>query len=507
MKRLLACLVAVALLPVSFSAQESVDWEMMGRIRTEGLENSKVMDTLWYLTDRYGPRLTNSPQQRKASQWAREHLEELGLANAAIEPWGEFGLGWSFERSVVEMTDPIYMPLIAYPKAWTRGLDAPVAGEPILISAESIEDLEQYRGKLAGKIVLNGKVNEVEAPFEALAKRHDAESLAELVEAPEPGGRSSWADRMSEWRKRREVQNALRDMLEEEGAAVVIEPDGGRYNDYGVVTLGGGGSYDPAEKRALPQAVVSTEQFNRIARLIQHEVPVQMRVDLKTTFYDDDTKGYDVVAEIPGTDPQLADELVMLGAHFDSWHPATGTTDNGSSCAVVMEAARILKAVDARPRRTIRVALWTGEEQGLLGSRAYVERYLSDAASRERLSVFLNDDPGSGRTLGFYMQDNPAAKAIFDAWIEPLRDLGAGRNVIEGIGSTDHVPFDDIGLPAFTVIKDFDAYDERTRHTNADYPERMSEAELSESAIFLAHFAWQAAQRDGRIPRKPVSQP
>ena len=250
---------------------------------------------------------------------------------------------------------------------------------------------------------------------------------------------------------------------------------------------------------------MAAEQYDMLVRMAMSGDAPELRIELRTRYYEQDTNSYNVIAEIPGTDPALRDEIVLVGGHLDSWHAALGATDNGDGAVAVLEAMRILSALGVRPRRTIRAVLWSGEEQGLLGSRAYVQRHLSDAASRERLSVFLNDDPGSGRTVGFYMQGNPAAKAIFDAWIEPLQDLGASSNVIEGIGSTDHVPFDDIGLPAFTVIKDFDAYDARTRHTNADYPERMSESELKESAIFLAHFAWQAAQRDGKIPRKPLS--
>jgi Zn-dependent M28 family amino/carboxypeptidase len=251
---------------------------------------------------------------------------------------------------------------------------------------------------------------------------------------------------------------------------------------------------------AVPSIVLAAEQYNVLARLAASGAPPELRVELRTRYHDD-TRTFNVLGEIPGTDPALRDEIVLVGAHLDSWHTAIGATDNGDGAVAVMEAMRILAAIEARPRRTIRAALWSGEEQGLLGARAYLERHLPDAASRERLAVYLNDDPGSGRTLGFYMQNNATAKRIFDAWLEPLRDLGVTMNVIDGIGSTDHVPFHDVGLPAFTAIKDFEAYDERTRHTNADYPERMSEDELKQQAIVLAHFAWHAATRDERIPR------
>jgi carboxypeptidase Q len=221
---------------------------------------------------------------------------------------------------------------------------------------------------------------------------------------------------------------------------------------------------------------------------------------LQTKYYEDDKNSYNVLAEIPGKDPALRDEVVMIGAHLDSWHTGTGATDNGDGAIAAMEAMRILAALNVQPRRTIRVALWSGEEQGLLGSRAYLKQHLDDPASRNKLAVYLNDDPGSGKTLGFYMERNQAAKAIFDAWLEPLKDLGVTRNIDEAIGSTDHVPFDEVGMPGFNVIKDFDNYDVRTRHTNADFSDRVTEDELKQSAIVLATFAWHAAQRNEKIP-------
>jgi hypothetical protein len=283
-------------------------------------------------------------------------------------------------------------------------------------------------------------------------------------------------------------------LLRQAGVGVTIRPSAYRDGTVGVV-----GNRATADG-AVPSIVLAAEQYNVLARLAASGAPPELRVELRTRYHDD-TRTFNVLAEIPGTDPALRDEIVLVGAHLDSWHTAIGATDNGDGAVAVMEAMRILAAIEARPRRTIRAALWSGEEQGLLGARAYLERHLPDAASRERLAVYLNDDPGSGRTLGFYMQNNATAKRIFDAWLEPLRDLGVTMNVIDGIGSTDHVPFHDVGLPAFTAIKDFEAYDERTRHTNADYPERMSEDELKQQAIVLAHFAWHAAMRDERIPR------
>ena len=494
-------------------AQEPVDLDIITRIRAEGFGNSEVMDTIWHLTDRYGPRLTNSPEQREAAEWARDRMTEFGLANAQLETWGEFGMGWSFERCVVALTEPRYMPLIAIPKAWTPGTDGVVRGTPVLIEVETVEDLEQYRGQLTGKIVLNGKVNDVATPFEALGRRHDDESLAELTTASELEESEGGSNRWAEYRKRRAIRTKLRALLKEEQALVIIEPDGGRRNDYGVLLLGSGGSRDPEEERSLPQVVVSTEQFNRIARLIQHDEPVTMSVDVKTTFYDEDTTCYNVIGEIPGSDPRLTDQVVMLGGHFDSWHAGTGATDNGASCAVAMEAARILLAIDVHPRRTIRVALWTGEEQGLLGSRGYVKNHFADRETMELLpehaglAAYFNLDNGAGKIRGVYMQKNAAVEPIFAAWLAPFHDLGATTLTMRNTGSTDHMSFDGVGLPGFQFIQDPMDYSTRSHHTNMDLYERVHEVDVQQASVVLASFVYHAAMRDEPLPRKPLPEP
>jgi hypothetical protein len=287
----------------------------------------------------------------------------------------------------------------------------------------------------------------------------------------------------------------LQTILRRVKAGVTLKPSGYRDGTVGVL----GSQNAPAD--AIPSIVVAAEQYNMIARLASSGQPVELKVELVTRYHVDDPNTYNVIAEIPGTDPSLRDEVVLIGAHLDSWHAGNGATDNGDGAVTTMEAMRILGALKVQPRRTIRVALWSGEEQGLLGARAYIAQHLKDPAAREKLAVYLNDDPGSGKTLGFYMENNATAKSIFDAWLEPLKDLGITRNVIEGIGSTDHVPFNEAGMPGFNVIKDFDAYDVRTRHTNADFGDRVSEDEMKQSAVVLAVFAWQAAQRDAKIPR------
>ncbi len=494
-------------------ADEPVDLAMVSAIREEGLENSQVMDFVWQITDVHGPRLTNSPRQRAAAVWARDAMTAMGMGNAVLEPWGEFGLGWSFSKCVVEMTVPDYAPLIAIPKAWTRGLEHPVRGAPVLVVVESEADFEQYRGQLAGRIVLNGELRDVKAFWEPLAQRHDDETLADLEKANEPGVPDAFVKRSNDWEARRELRKMKAAFFDEEGVAVVIEPDAGRRNDYGVIMLGAGGSYDPEEPRALPQVTLAAEHWNRIARLLVKEVPVEVAVDVRATFHADDLQGHNIVAEIPGSDPELRDEVVMLGAHFDSWHPATGATDNGASCAVMMEAARILLAVDARPRRTVRVVLWTGEEQGLLGSKGYVKNHFADRDTmallpeHERLAAYFNMDNGGGKLRGVYMQGNAGVRSIFEAWLAPFEDLGATTLTMRDTGGTDHLSFDAVGLPGFQFIQDRLDYGSRTHHTNMDTYERIVPGDVMQAATIIASFAYHAAMRDEMLPRKPLPKP
>jgi hypothetical protein len=466
-------------------AQEPLDRATAARIREEGLQRSRALELYRVLTDRIGARLTGSPAHVEAATWARDRFAEWGLGGPRLEAF-EFGRGWSLEKVSVEMTAPRYMPLVAYPEAWTPSISGGAAsGRVVYIGDKTLAEIQAIAATLRGAIVLT----------------HQPQTEFLDTDRPQPGLASGSV------RTGNPAGVALRSaapmqqvvpLLRQAGAAVMLRP-----SPYRDGTVGVAGSRTTADD-AVPSIVLATEQYNMLARLAAAGVPPELRVELRTRYHAD-TRTYNVFAEIPGTDPALRSEIVLIGAHLDSWHAATGATDNADGVVAVMEAMRILAALDVRPRRTIRAVLWSGEEQGLLGARDYVQRALADAAERDRLAVYLNDDPGSGRTLGFYMQGNTAAKAIFDAWLEPLRDLGVGVNVIEGIGSTDHVPFDEIGLPAFTAIKDFEAYDVRTRHTNADYPERMSEDELKQQAIVLAHFAWHAAIRDQKIPRRPAS--
>ena len=479
--------VAVLLLSVGVAPalmQQPGAGDMVARIRAEGQQRSRALALYRTLTDEIGARLTGSPAHVQAARWARDRFAEWSLANPHLEPY-EFGRGWQLEHISVEMTTPRYVPLIAYADAWSPSTKGVVTGRVVYVGDKTAAQIQAIAGQLRGAIVLTHlpqtQFVDNDRPQPGLNDTPVATGNPTL-----PGARSTTPN------------NELMPLLLRAGAAVALRPSAYRDGTVGVT-----GNRATATD-AVPTIVVAGEQYNVLARLAAGGQPVSLRVELRTRSIEDDRNSYNVIAEIPGRDPALRDQVVLMGGHLDSWHTASGATDNADGAVAVMEAIRILGALGAQPRRTIRAALWSGEEQGLLGASAYLMQHFSSPAGRDQLAVYLNDDPGSGKTLGFYMEGNQAAKAIFDRWLEPLRDLGATRNIIEGIGATDHVPFNQAGLPGFNVIKDFDAYDERTRHTNADYPERMSEDELKQSAILMATFAWQAAMADEKIPRMPA---
>jgi hypothetical protein len=481
-RRLFLALVSVLLLVALASGQQRDAADMVARIRTEGLERSRAMALYRTLTDEIGARLTGSPAHLQAARWALDRFAEWNLANPHLEPF-EFGRGWQLERVSVEMIEPRYLPLIAYAEAWSPSIAGVASGRVVYVGDKNAAQIQAMAEQLRGAVVLT----------------HLPQTEFVVRDRPQPGlderpvatGNPTLAQARSTT-----PANELMPLLVKAGAAVALRPSAYRDGTVGVT----GNRATPSN--AVPSIVLAGEQYNVLARLAAQGRPVSLRVELRTRYFEEDRNSYNVIAEIPGQDPALRDQVVLVGAHLDSWHTASGATDNADGVAAVMEAMRIVGALGRAPRRTIRVALWSGEEQGLLGARAYVAQHFNTPAARDRLQVYLNDDPGSGRTLGFYMEGNSAAKAVFDRWLAPLKDLGVTRNIIEGIGSTDHVPFNEIGLPGFNVIKDFEAYDERTRHTNADHPERMSEDELKQSAVFMATFAWQAAIADEKIPRR-----
>jgi len=477
---------SVLLLFGALAAGQQRDTDLLARIRTEALQRSRALTMYRMLTDDIGARLTGSPAHMQAARWALDRLTEWGLTNPHLESW-DFGRGWQIDKVSVEMTEPRYAPLIAYPDAWSPSTAGVVTGRVVYVGDKTAAQIQAMAGQLRGAVVLTHlPVTEFvvsDRPQPGLNDRPVATGNPTLPQA-----------------KSTTPATELPALLKQAGAAVALRPSAYRDGTVGVT----GNRATPTD--AVPSIVVAGEQYNVIARLAAQGRPVSLRVELRTRSFDQDRESYNVLADIPGTDPALRDQVVLVGAHLDSWHTAVGATDNADGAVAVMEAMRIIRGLGTPPRRTIRVALWSGEEQGLLGARAYVARHFSSPAERDRLAVYLNDDPGSGKTLGFYMEGNKGAKTIFDRWLRPLKDLGATRNIIEGIGATDHVPFNEAGLPGFNVIKEFDDYDERTRHTNADSPDRTSEDQLKQSVVFMATFAWQAAMADGRIPR-PAAKP
>jgi hypothetical protein len=487
MRKLLSAGFAIwfGLFPVVMTArgQEPVDAAMIAKIREEGIKRSKVYETFTHFTEVIGPRLTGTPAHKTAAEYARDRLKEWGLQNPRLEAW-EFGRGWTLEKQTIEMIEPRYMPLVGYAEAWSSSTSSEIVGTPLMLGGKSAAELEPLRNKIKGAIVMSQPIQTV---FEDKDRPQPTTTQGDVT-IGQPRHAVDQATRAN--------TQALTQILRQEGPGVVLRTSLGMHGTMFVLGRDNGAN-------ALPSIVLAAEHYNLIARMIQLGVPVKLRVNLQTKFYEQDKNSYNVLAELPGTDPALKDEVVMLGGHLDSWHSATGASDNADGAAVAMEALRILKAIGAQPKRTIRVAIWSGEEEGLLGSTKYVERYLKGddkKAEREKMSLYLNIDPGTGPIYGFYMENNEAAKAIFDAWLEPLRDLGMRRNILPGIGATDHLSFTRVGIPGFNVVQDYTDYDVRMHHTNVDTFERVREADLQQNAIVLASFLYDAAMRKEKIP-------
>lgn len=494
-------------------AQEKVNDEINTLIRKHGLEQSKVMETAGWITDVYGPRLTGSPMLDKATEWAEKTLKDWGMANVHLESWGPFGRGWEMEHFEMHATTPGYWPVIAYPKAWSPSVEG--EGEVIYLQADDEEDLKAYKGKLTGKFVLFDTLRTVEEWFDAPAKRHDAESLLGLADSPEPTPRPR--------RNFRRLggfsfnQTLWKFIAEEKPIAVL---DRSYKGDLGTVFVSGAraaeGSATDADNEIVPQVTLAVEHYNRIFRNLQRGVPVKLSLNMKTKYTNPDGMEHNIIAEIPGTD--LKDEVVMFGAHFDSWHTGTGATDNGAGSAVMMEAARILletfKESGTKPRRTLRLALWTGEEQGLHGSRGYVKEHFAEfppesytpqslKPAQEKVSAYYNLDNGTGKIRGIYLQGNQTIAPIFRSWLQPFRDLEAGTITLSNTGGTDHLAFDAVGIPGFQFIQDPVAYSSRTHHSNMDNFDHLVEADLSQAATIIASFVYHTAMRDEMMPRKP----
>ncbi len=487
-----------------FSQKEPVDLQMVHKIRQEGLKNSQIRDLSFQLTDVIGPRLSGSTGLSNAYTWTSHQMEKWGLSNVEVLPWGEFGRGWDNERFYIAMTKPYYQHLIALPTAWTRGTDSLVVASPVLVYIQAESDFERYRGNLKGKVVVTQVTNEPELHFQPLAARWEAEALNSLALYPEiaspPYGQPQ--RQPSDIFSSRNLSQRTMQFFEEEGVLAVLSPSG----TFGTVRSHGRG-YNVNVEPALPQIDMTFEHYGRIVRLLEAGVNVELELDIRNRFLYDDLKGYNVFGEIPGTDRRLRDEVVLIGAHLDSWHGGTGGNDNAAGVAVMMEVMRILKELDVKPRRTIRIALWGAEEQGLHGSRSYVREHYYDGASNmkkdgyDNFSAYYNVDNGSGKIRGIYLQENDALRPIFEAWFEPLKDLGAGTVTLRRTGSTDHVAFDAVGLPGFQFIQDRLDYG-RGYHTNMDTFERMQLGDMMQAATVVAVLVYHTAMRDEKLPRK-----
>jgi carboxypeptidase Q len=523
-------------------AVENIDYTMYSRIREEGLQHSHIMEYGSALADAIGPRLTGSPNMAKANAWTRDQLTAMGCVNSHLDDWGEFGIGWQQLNTWVRMTSPDTAVFIAQATPWSPGTNGPVSGEAVYVNIQDEKDFDQYKGKLAGKIVLLGEMREVPPVDKALFERYSDKELEDIAEYPtgNAGGMGpDYQARLKAYMARYRMADKIAQFLADEKAAAVIRPSrdakngggsGGTIFDDNGAALGRT-PYKRETAVKVPVVVMAIESYGRVYRLLQAHVPVTIETDVETKFTGDHEHGYDTVAEIPGTDPELKEQVVMVGGHLDSWIAGTGATDNGAGTLVAMEVMRILKALDVHPRRTIRIALWSGEEEGLFGSRGYVKEHFGFAAplttpeqqalpefmratgplelkpEQKLISGYFNLDNGSGKIRGIYLQENAAVQPIFAQWMAPLKDLGVTTITMRNTGGTDHLSFDAVGIPGFQFIQDSLDYESRTHHSNQDVFERLQPADLKQAAVVEAIFVYNTAMRDQMLPRKPLPHP
>lgn len=492
------------------NAQEKMDQSMLLKIRDEGLNHSKVMEIAFQLTDVSGPRLTASPGFTRAAGWAKQQLEEWGLEHAVLEPWGEFGKGWELQKMYIAQTRPYYRPLIGFPKAWTGGTGGLKTAQVVLVEArDSADFVSRYTGKLKDKIIIMNQHDTLMPSFMPDARRYTEAELQEM------SGRKPVVPAYPRPARpaRNEVSptallNDVKEVAKREGAIAVLTYSM-RGRD-GTLFVQGGGPYKKEDPENFTDIMVAVEDYKSMVRLLQAGIPVEIETDIQTHFITQDTRGYNVLAEIRGSDKKLKDEVVMLGAHLDSWQGSTGATDNAAGSAVMMEAVRILKTLGVQPRRTIRIALWSGEEQGLHGSRNYVKKHIADPATmtltpeHAKISAYFNLDNGTGKIRGIYLQGNEACRPIFSQWFTPFKDLGASTVTISNTGGTDHLAFDAVGIPGFQFIQDPVEYGTRTHHTNMDSYDHLLAGDLKQAATIIAAFVYNAAMRDEMLPRKPL---
>jgi hypothetical protein len=534
MKRAAPAFAVAALYVSTLLAQppaESLDYLTIAKIRDEGLNRSQVMDHISWLSDVYGPRLTGSPAILQASDWVLKKFKEWGLSNAHRETW-PFGKGWALVRFSAHLVEPQVQPLIGFPGSWTPGTKGTITADVVRVRIDSDADFEKYRGKLAGKIVLIQPERPVPMLEGLIVHRMGEKDFAEAATTPAPRGRGGRAGRASTnedtGRGRGAAlafANKTAEFLKAEGVVAIFNRGSDtimysvgsdlsaeqQHTDGGTIFPTGNGSRGADEGSGLPTVTLAVEHYNRMVRVLAKGIPVKVELNIETKFFDESTpNGFNTIAEIPGNDPVLKDEVVMLGAHFDSVAAATGATDNASGSAAMMEAMRILRAVGAKPRRTIRVALWGGEEEGLLGSRAYVREHFGDPATmalkpdHAKLAAYFNSDNGTGRVRGIWLQGNLTVRPIFEQWMKPLADLGVVAAGPRSVTSTDHVSFDAVGLPGFQFMVDRLEYNSRTHHSNMDVYDRVQRDDMVQQAMVVAIFAYNAAMRDEKLPRKPL---
>jgi carboxypeptidase Q len=522
-------------------ATESLDLTMYARIREEGFKHSHVMEFAGALADGIGPRLTGSPNMAKANAWTRDTLTKIGLENAHLEDWGEFGMGWQQINTWARMVSPDPEPLWAQAAPWSPATNGPVTGEAVYLNVQDAKDLDKFKGKLGGKIVLLGPMRPTPDITEPLFHRYTTEELAEMETYP-TGERRPGAPDIQQLIADRARQTQLRaaalKMMTEEHVAAILTPsrDGGKGGGTGIIFDDNGanlvrGAQTRENAVTIPNAVMMIEHYNRLARMLENHVPVTIEINIEAKFTGDHEHGFDTVAEIPGNDPKLKDQVVMVGGHLDSWISGTGATDNGAGSIVAMEAVRILKSLGIKPKRTIRIALWSGEEQGLFGSQGYVKQHFGTFAEpehpqpaatpgfqRERgkltttkewetLDAYYNLDNGTGKVRGVYTQENYAIAPIFRQWIAPLADLGVTTLSYRNTGGTDHLSFDAVGLPGFQYIQDPLDYETRTHHSDMDTYDRLHPLDLEQAAVVEAIFLYNTSEREAMMPRKPFPHP
>ena len=497
---------------LSIQSQESKTTDVIDIIKKHGMEKSNVMEIAHWITDYNGPRLTGSPGLDNATKWVVDELNNWGMNNVHLQEWGPFGRGWEMTHFEMHANSPDYWPIIAYPKAWSSSASG--EGEAVFLDIKDKNDIEKYRGKLSNKFILIDSILEINEAFKASAKRHDDKSLLELANANAPSPNSRRYRNFSG----NSIINDIWNMLDDERPIAVLNRS--YKGELGTVFVSGARSANgnrrdiyKNDKYIIPQVTLAMEHYNRIFRITQQGTPVNLSIDFKSNYTNPDGMEHNIIAEIPGTD--LKDEVVMFGAHFDSWHTGTGATDNGSGSAVMMEAARILletiKESGIRPRRTLRIALWTGEEQGLFGSRAYVAENFAEIdgfrakalkSDQKKVSAYYNLDNGTGKIRGVYLQGNNEVSPIFREWLSSFRDMEASTLSISNTGGTDHLAFDMIGIPGFQFIQDPIAYSTKTHHSNMDNYDHIVENDLKQAATIIAYFIWKTSQRDEKLPRK-----